>query len=304
MPPYLNDFSHINPCSSPLEEIMHRRGQIALVVAAIAAALTPLYANAATQQAASQTTAFTPGALSISAPAATTFPATALTAGQLTAGVNAANWADNTGGGAGWNGTIAVQQFHITGTNAWVPGASNPLANNNSGQYTGTTSAAAYTVTVTGASASGATGVAISWSGEESGSGSATKGTPFAVGALGMTIDFLAGQAYATTDVYTAQVGNLATTALAVAQSTTSISAVGTTKTGSNLPTAAGGTSTVTSGSVSTYSATPVKVVSAAKFAGVGTFTVTPGVTLTWDQNNTWALPYTASAQYTIASGP
>jgi hypothetical protein len=27
-------------------------------------------------------------------------------------------------------------------------------------------------------------------------------------------------------------------------------------------------------------------------------------VTLTWDPNNTWALPYTASAQYTIASGP
>jgi hypothetical protein len=47
-----------------------------------------------------------------------------------------------------------------------------------------------------------------------------------------------------------------------------------------------------------------VKIVSAAKLAGVGTFTVIPGVTLTWDPNNTWALPYTASAQYTIASGP
>ncbi len=283
---------------------MHRISQLTLTVVAVAAALTPLYASAATQQAASQTTAFTPGALSITAPAATTFPATAVSVGTLTAAVNAANWADSTGGGAGWNGTIAVQQFHITGTSAWVPGASNPLANNNSSQYTGTTSAAAYTVTVTAASAPGATTVAISWSGEESGSGSATKGTPFAVGALGMTIDFQGGQAYATTDVYTGQVGNLPTTALAVAQGTTTITAVGTTRTGANLPTAAGGTSTVTSGSVSTYSATPVKVVSAAKLAGVGTFTVTPGVTLTWDPNNTWALPYTASAQYTIASGP
>ncbi len=283
---------------------MHRSNRLTPTVVAVAAALIPLYASAATQQAASQTTAFTPGALSITAPAPTTFPATAVSVGTLTAGVNAANWADSTGGGAGWNGTIAVQQFHITGTNAWTPGASAALANNNSGQYTGTTSAAGYTVTVTLASLGASPTVAISWSGEETGSGVATKGTPFAVGALGMTIDFLAGQAYALTDVYTAQVGNLPTTALAVAQGTTTISAVGTTKTGANLPTAAGGTSTVTSGSVSTYSATPVKVVSAAKLAGVGTFTVTPGVTLTWDPNNTWALPYTASAQYTIASGP
>jgi hypothetical protein len=60
----------------------------------------------------------------------------------------------------------------------------------------------------------------------------------------------------------------------------------------------------VTSGTVSTYSGAPVKIVTAAKLKGKGTFTVTPGVTLTWDPNATWALPYTASAQYTIASGP
>jgi hypothetical protein len=283
---------------------MHRISQIALTVAAMAAALTPLYANAATQQAASQTTAFAPGALSITAPAATTFPSTVISVGTLTAAVNAANWADSTGGGAGWNGTIAVQQFHITGTGAWAPGASAALANNNSGQYISTTSAAAYTVTVTGPSLAGSPTVAISWSGEETGSGTATKGSAFAVGVQGMTITFLSGQAYTTSDVYTAQVGNLATSALAVASGTTTITTVGSTKAGSNLPTATGGTSTVTSGGVSTYSVTPVKIVSAAKLAGVGTFTVTPGVTLTWDPNNTWALPYTASAQYTIASGP
>jgi hypothetical protein len=283
---------------------MNRIKQLTLAVAAGAAALAPLYASAATQQAGSQTTSFTPGALSITVPAATTFPATALSAGTLTSGVNAANWADTTGSGAGWNGTLAVQEFHITGTNAWTPGLSAALANNNSGQYTGTTTAAAYTVTVSAASAGATTTVAISWSGEETGSGTATKNTPFAVGALGMTIDFLSGQAYATTDVYTAQVGNLATSALAAAQATTTIAVVGTTTGGTNLPTATGGTSTVTSGSVSTYSGTPVKVVTAAKLNGKGTFTVTPGVTLTWDPNNTWALPYTASAQYTIASGP
>jgi hypothetical protein len=283
---------------------VNRIQRLILAVAAGAAALAPLYASAATQQPAQQTTSFTAGALSIAVPAATTFPATALSAGTLTSGVNAANWADNTGSGAGWNGTLAIQQFHITGTNAWTPGASSVLGNNNSGQYTGTTTAADYTVIVTAASAGGTTTVAISWSGEETGSGTATKNAAFAVGALGMTITFLTGQAYATTDVYTAQVGNLATSALAAAQATTAIAVFGTTTGGTNLPTATGGTSTVTSGTVSTYSGAPVKIVTAAKLKGKGTFTVTPGVTLTWDPNATWALPYTASAQYTIASGP
>jgi len=283
---------------------VNRIQRLILAVAAGAAALAPLYASAATQQPAQQTTSFTAGSLSIAVPAATTFPATALSAGTLTSGVNAANWADNTGSGAGWNGTLAIQQFHISGTNAWTPGASSVLANNNSGQYTGTTTAADYTVIVTAASAGGTTTVAISWSGEETGSGTATKNAAFAVGALGMTITFLTGQAYATTDVYTAQVGNLATSALAAAQATTAIAVFGTTTGGTNLPTATGGTSTVTSGTVSTYSGAPVKIVTAAKLKGKGTFTVTPGVTLTWDPNATWALPYTASAQYTIASGP
>jgi hypothetical protein len=281
---------------------MNRITRLTLAVAAGAAALAPLYASAATQQPAQQTTAFAPGLLSITAPAAATLVAT-LSTGTVTAGVNAANWADATGSGAGWNGTLAIQQFHITGTNAWTPTGS-ALANNNSGQYTGPTTAADYTVIVTAASGAGVPTVAISWSGEEAGSGTATKNAAFAVGTLGVTITFLSGQAYATTDVYTAQVGNLATSALAAASATTTIAAVGSTAGGTNLPTATGGTSTVTSGSVSTYSAFPVKVVTAAKLKGKGTFTVTPGVTLTWDPNTTWALPYTASAQYTIASGP
>ncbi len=249
-------------------------------------------------------TAVLAGTLSITTPASTTLPSTAISVGTVTAGVNAANWAETaTTPNVGWHGTLAVQRFHIIGTNAWAPGASHVLANNNSGQYTGATQAADYTVTVTAASASATTTVAINWSGEETGSGSATKNTPFVMGARGMTIDFLSGQAYATTDVYTARVGNLATSALAVAQATTVITVVSGTG-GTNLPTATGGTSTVTSGTTSTYSATPVKFVTAANTMGVGTFTVTPGVTLTWDPNNTWALPYTASAQYTIASGP
>jgi hypothetical protein len=243
------------------------------------------------------------GTLSITVPASTTLPNTAISVGTVTAGVNAATWGETAGSNVGWKGTLAVQQFHILGTNAWTPGASNVLANNNSGQYTGNTPAAAYTLIVTGASAAGATTVAISWSGEEAGSGTATKNAAFAVGALGMTITFKSAQAYATTDIYTAQVGNLATTALALAQATTVITLVSGAG-GTNLPTATGGTSTVTSGTTSTYSAAPVKFVTAANTKGVGTFTVTPGVTLTWDPNNTWALAYTASAQYTITSGP
>jgi hypothetical protein len=284
---------------------MNRIKLLILAVAAAAAALAPVYASAATTGVGSQTTSFSPGALSITAPASTTFPSTALSAGTVTSLVNAAVWGDSTGSGAGWNGTLAIQDFHITGVSAWTPGASAALANNNSGQYTGTTQAADYTVTVTAASTGVSTTVAISWSGDETGTGNATKGTPFVMGALGMTIDFASGQAYAVTDVYTAQVGNLAATALAVAQPTTTVATFGGTTTGgTNLPTATGGTSTVTSGTVSTYSATPVKVVTAARFRGKGTFTVTPGVTLIWDPNNTWALPYTASAQYSITSGP
>src|SRR5258708_2937253 len=218
-----------------------------MAVAAIESAATPALA----------------GTLSITAPASTTLPATAVSAGTLTAGVNAANWGDTAGSNVGWNGTIAVEQFHITGTNAWTPGASDPLANNNSGQYTGMTSAAAYRVTVSATSLAAASTVAISWSGEETGSGSATNATPSPVGALGMTIDFLPGQAYAATDVYTAQVGNLATSALAVAQATTTITLVSGSG-GANLPKATGGTSTITSGTTSTYSTTPVKIVTAA----------------------------------------
>src|SRR5260370_36460687 len=101
------------------------------------------------------------GTLSITAPASTTLPATAISPGTLTAGVNAANWGDTAGSNVGWNGTIAVQRFHITGTNAWVPGASHLLANNNSGQYTGGSAAAAYTVTVTAASLAAAATVSI-----------------------------------------------------------------------------------------------------------------------------------------------
>jgi hypothetical protein len=243
------------------------------------------------------------GTLSVTVPASTTLPSTAISAGTLTAGVNAANWAETAGSNVGWKGTLAVQQFHIIGTNAWTPGASAVLANNNSGQYIGATQAAFYAVNVTAASAGATTTVAISWSGDEVGSGTATKNTPFVMGGRGMTIDFLSGQAYVVTDVYTARVGNLATSALSVAQATTVITLVSGAG-GTNLPTATGGTSTVTSGSPSTYSTTPVKFVTAANTKGVGTFTVTPGVTLTWDPNNTWALPYTASAQYTIASGP
>ena len=129
--------------------------------------------------------------MSITVPASTTLPSTAISAGTLTAGVNAANWADTAGSNVGWKGTLAVQQFHIVGTNAWTPGASAVLANNNSGQYTGATQAAAYTVNVTAASAGATTTVAISWSGEEAGSGTATKNAAFAMGTLGMTITFL-----------------------------------------------------------------------------------------------------------------
>src|SRR6202022_1584701 len=131
------------------------------------------------------------GTLSVTVPASTTLPSAAISAGTLTAGVNAANWAETAGTNVGWKGTLAVQQCHIIGTNAWTPGASNGFANNNSGQHVGATQAALYTVNITAASPGGTPTVAISWSGDEVGSGIATKNTPFVMGVRGMTITFM-----------------------------------------------------------------------------------------------------------------
>lgn len=208
--------------------------------------------------------------------------------------LNAADWSDTTGGSTGWNGTIALYRFHYT--SAWVPGASHALSSNAAGTYTGTVHDANYRVTVT---SDGGTTVVIAWTGTESGSGTATKGTPFAVGTNGLTITFLSGTTYVNTDAYTARADVLATTALTLADPGTCVAGTGAV----NPPSWTNNTAVVTGGTSTTFGAA-VKILTDATNTGTGAYTCTPKATLSADSNTALAGNYTATAQYTIVSGP
>lgn len=47
-----------------------------------------------------------------------------------------------------------------------------------------------------------------------------------------------------------------------------------------------------------------MKFISATALTGIGSFTVAPGATITWNGNQVWAASYVANAEYTIAAGP
>ena len=208
--------------------------------------------------------------------------------------LNAADWSDTTGTTTGWNGTLAVYRFTHTG--AWVVGASHALASTAAGAFTGITHDATYTVTVT---SDGGTTVALSYVGAETGSGTATKGAAFAVGTKGLTIDFASGTTYAATDKYTSRNDVLATSALVMAgigTCTTSTGAV-------NAPTWTNTAATITAGTPNTFG-TAVKFLTDTTNTGSGAWTCTPTATLTIDPNTGLAGSYTATAQYTIVSGP
>ncbi|MDQ6855480.1 MAG: hypothetical protein M3Z57_00210 [Candidatus Dormibacteraeota bacterium] len=210
--------------------------------------------------------------------------------------LNAGTYADTTGSGAGWNGTLALYRF--VNTQAWVPSGT-ALSTNASATYTGTANNAWYSVAVT---ANAATTVNVTWSGQESGSGTATKGSAFAVGTLGLTITFASAVTYLTTDTYTIKADVLPTTALTMATGGSCV-AQGSTATGANLPTMTNTSATITGGTYNTFGAA-VKVITATVGNGIGTFICTPKATMSTDSNLTWASSYTATAQYTIATGP
>lgn len=211
--------------------------------------------------------------------------------------LNAADWSDTTGTTTGWNGTLAVYQFVHTGTWAAV-GASHALSSTAAGAYTGTTHDAAYTVSVT---SDGGTTVAVSWTGAESGSGTATKGTAFTVGTKGLTITFASATTYANTDKYISRNDVLATSAMVMAGAGTCATTTGAV----NTPTwvAAGTTATITAGTPTSLG-TAVKLLSSTTNTGSGAWTCTPKATLSIDPNTGLAGSYTATAQYTIVSGP
>ena len=189
--------------------------------------------------------------------------------------LNAGTYADSTGSGAGWNGTLALYRF--VNTQAWVPSGT-ALLSNTSATYTGTANNAWYQVAVT---AQAATTVNVTWSGQESGSGVATKGSAFAIGTLGLTITFNAANTYLTTDTYTIKADVLPTTALVMATGGSCV-AQGTTASGANLPAMTNTSATITGGTYNTFGSA-VKVITAAVNTGIGTFICTPKATISTD---------------------
>jgi hypothetical protein len=259
------------------------RARCAAVLAATLVALVPRVALA--------------GAISVANVGANATFTVALGSGTVTTAatdLNAADWSDTTGLTTGWNGTIALQRFVFVSN--WVPGASHALVSNLAGTYTGTSNDANYKVTVT---SDGGTTVVIAWTGTEAGSGTATKGTASAVGTRGLTINFVSGTTYVNTDKYTVRADVLATTALTLAGPGACVAGTGAV----NPPSWTNNAATVTSGTYNTFGSA-VKILTDATNTGTGVYTCTPKAKLSVDSNTGLAGSYTATAQYTIVSGP
>lgn len=218
-------------------------------------------------------------------------------AGTLPTGV----WADNTGSGAGWNGTVAVSSLNYTGTWTWAGTGTAPtgVLGTATGQYTGTADGVQYTVTIS--SVSGST-VNFSYtstdSTDQSGTGTATASatpTPATVGLNGLQISFLTAPAAG--NAWTINVGTENASAFSLTGATISNGVT------SPSPTFTATKSTVlTAGGVGTYGSA-VPFLSAAVNQGMGSYTVTPNVSLSLDSTS-WAGTYSANVQYTIAAGP
>jgi hypothetical protein len=277
---------------------------LGLAAGFIGLAVMPVSAMASTTT--TDTLQLSAGTLSISGMSTWTSAATAVSAGTLSSGTNSATWSDLTGLGLGWNGTLALESFIYQGSWTSSSGTAN-LTSTASGAYTGAVAEASITVTVTGTPTAAST--PFTCTDDEAGTfTSCAANSPAANGvattlANGMTINFKAATTQTVGTVYTVQMGVLQTTALKLTTASGSVTAQAGTAGGSNLPSLINNNTTVSSTSATSYG-TAVKFVQAQALTGIGNFTVVPGVTITWDANNTWAANFVANAQYTIASGP
>ena len=283
---------------------MHRKPLLAAAACATAFLL-PMQAMAATSGTGTATLPLLGGSLSVGGiQSSITLASTAVTAGTTSGVINSATWGDTTGSGAGWNGTIQLTTGFIY-TGSWVQtgGTTTALGNVTAGGYTGSTGNALIVVTVTTS-----TGAVTQFSWTDS-SGAGTNGTNTTCNNVsactvsnGVTIAFAAATVYPAGAVYTVKAGELTPSgaSLLTADAST-VTPTGTTGGGTNLPTYKNNGSTVSAGG------SAVKFLSAALNQGAGTFTAAPGMTITWDPNNTWAgsgVNYTATAQYAISTGP
>ena len=161
-------------------------------------------------------------------------------------------------------------------------------------------------VTVTGSPTSSST--PFSYTDTENGTpatgtGTATNGSAATI-ANGMTITFNASTTYVVGDTYTVQMGVLPTTAVVLRTASGSVAAQRRRKILTNgFRMLTNNTSSVTSTSATSYG-TAVKFITTTALHGIGSFTVVPGATITWNTSQVWAASYVANAQYTIASGP
>ncbi|MDA8147287.1 MAG: hypothetical protein M0Z93_00720 [Actinomycetota bacterium] len=214
-------------------------------------------------------------------------------------------WADSTGTGAGWNGTVAVSDLSYTG--AWVAqGSATALTTATSVAYTGTQDGVEYTVT-TGTITSGAG--SYTWTstntttGNPTGSGTAVASTANLVGTLGVTINF-GTQSLTSGYVYVIKTGTQSASAFTLDTSATGASITPVSGTTSANPAFVGNSTTVSGGGVASSAyGTAVKFVSAALNTGMGSYTVDPGAQVAADASS-WAATYTAGVQFSIVTGP
>ncbi len=226
--------------------------------------------------------------------------------GTATGSLGSATWSDTTGSGAGWHGAIQLGCLSYTGT--WQAAGSAPaLGSTAAGSYTGTGDGVQYSVTVNSATSGS---VSFSYSSNDpadpSGTGTATPGTAQAVGTQGVSITFGTGTTYASGDQYQVHVGTQSSAAISLDTSATGASIQG-----------VGGSSTVDvslinqsatvapSGTCSSSGGlgTAVNMIDAASGAGLGTFTIAPGVALLID-SSAWVATYSGPAVYSIVTGP
>ena len=272
-----------------------------VAVVAVVGVLAPAGAAFAATGTSSATT--TSGSLSIgtTTPETISVPVAGAGSGILPSAV----WADSTGTGDGWNGTVAVSDLSYTG--AWVPQSpATALTTATSGAYTGTQDGVEYTVT-TGTITAGAGSYA--WTstdtttGNPTGSGTAVASTANAVGTLGVTINF-GTQSLTSGYVYVIKAGTQSASAFTLDTSATGASIAPVSGTTSANPAFVGNSTTVSGGGVASSSyGTAVKFVSAALNSGMGSYTVDPGAQVNADASS-WASTYTAGVQYSIVTGP
>lgn len=213
-----------------------------------------------------------------------------------------ADWADATGTGDGWNGSVAVSALTYTGQ--WVAASGSPaLGSTSAGTYAGTSDGIWFKVTISSA----VFGTSVSYNytsnypGDTSGTGAATTVNTTAgtitgsVGNEGLTITFTTTGTYASGDTYTVTAGTQADTMSVDTAVATPVTSTGTT---SPAPTYVNNGASISSSGV--------KVLSAAQYTGMsgsGYYTAAPGVSFTPDSNS-WAATYSGNLTYTIASGP